>query len=324
MFGDGAELQIGTGLSRQIGQQGQKSLAFLKVAPVVLTKEKFNPSDLVMTELQGSAPVEHLELLASECFLPVLSNPLNQRKWGEVATREILDKFVAFLNSTTIMCGHVKGETRLPMPPDDSQSVNVKNRVGLLEGAVITWTKQIKAVLKQDPEQALKDGQDPTPDVELAFWRHKANNLNAIFDQLQSPRIRRVLRALDLAKSTYCTTFSRLCKEVYTARLEANDNVKFLRTLEDWFDKLASAEDFPACEDLFKPMLHVVLLIWKNSRHYNTPARLVVLMREVCNSIIEQACNYVSGETIFQKIDAEETHLAVVGDKNSVKGLRCI
>ena len=111
-------------------------------------------------------------------------------------------------------------------------------------------------------------------------WRHKANNLNAIFDQLQSPRIRRVLRALDLAKSTYCTTFSRLCKEVYTARLEANDNVKFLRTLEDWFDKLASAEDFPACEDLFKPMLHVVLLIWKNSRHYNTPARLVVLMRE--------------------------------------------
>ena len=162
MFGDGAELQIRAGLSRKLANKG-KSLAFLKVAPVVLNKEKFDPSVLVMTELQGSAPVEHLELLASECFLPVLSNPLNQRKWGEVATREILDKFVAFLNSTTIMCGHVKGETRLPMPPDDSQCVNVKNRVGLLEGAVITWTKQIKAVLKQDPEQALKDGQDPTP-----------------------------------------------------------------------------------------------------------------------------------------------------------------
>ena len=70
-------------------------------------------------------------------------------------------------------------ETTFVLPPDDSQSVNVKNRVGLLEGAVITWTKQIKAVLKQDPEQALKDGQDPTPDVELTFWRHKANNLNA-------------------------------------------------------------------------------------------------------------------------------------------------
>ena len=98
------------GFPAKLANKG-KSLAFLKVAPTVLNKEKFDPSVLVMTELQGSAPVEHLELLASECFLPVLSNPLNQRKWGEVATREILDKFVAFLNSTTIMCGHVKGET---------------------------------------------------------------------------------------------------------------------------------------------------------------------------------------------------------------------
>lgn len=39
---------------------------------------------------------------------------------------------------------------------------------------------------------------------------------------------------------------------------------------------------------LFKPILHIVLLIWKNSAHYNTPARLVVLMREICNSIINQ------------------------------------
>ena len=49
----------------------------------------------------------------------------------------------------------------------------------------------------------------PTPDVEIEFWKVKANNLNSIFDQLQSNRIRRVLRALDLSKSTYCTTFAR-------------------------------------------------------------------------------------------------------------------
>ncbi len=26
-------------------------------------------------------------------------------------------------------------------------------------------------------------------------------------------------------------------------------------------------------DSLFKPILHIVLLIWKNSAHYNTPAR---------------------------------------------------
>ena len=40
-----------------------------------------------------------------------------------------------------------------------------KDRIHLLEGAVITWTKQIKNVLKQDPESMLKQGLHPTPDV---------------------------------------------------------------------------------------------------------------------------------------------------------------
>lgn len=100
------------------------------------------------------------------------------------------------------------------LPPQD--------RVHLLEGAVITWTKQIKNVLKQDPESLLKAGLHPTPDVEIEFWRSKAGNLNAIFEQLQSDRIRRVLQFLDMSKSTYCQPFAKLCKEVFAARLEAN------------------------------------------------------------------------------------------------------
>jgi len=61
-----------------------------------------------------------------------------------------------------------------------------------LEGAIITWTKQIRNVLKQDSESQLKQGMHPTPDVEIEFWKNKAANLNSIFDQLQSPKIRKV------------------------------------------------------------------------------------------------------------------------------------
>ena len=102
--------------------------------------------NVVAMELGGPNPFEHLELLANEIFLPVLSNPQNQSKWGEVPTREIMDRFHNFLSSTTILCGQIKGETRLPMPPLDlttGQSAG-KNRISLLEGAIITWTKQIR------------------------------------------------------------------------------------------------------------------------------------------------------------------------------------
>lgn len=47
------------------------------------------------------------------------------------------------------------------------------------------------------------------------------------------------------------------------------------------------------------------------SKYYNTPARLVVLIREVCNVVIAQSCKYVSGPQIFAMIQNEEAKEAV-------------
>jgi dynein heavy chain len=41
-------------------------------------------------------------------------------------------------------------------------------------------------------------------------------------------------------------------------------------------------------------------------RYYNTPARLVVLMREICNALITQACSFLSGKQLFQLIEEDE------------------
>jgi dynein heavy chain len=126
----------------------------------------------------------------------------------------------------------------------------------------------------------LKQGLHPTPDVEIEFWKSKAANLNSIFEQLQGERIRKVLKFLDQSKSTYCTPFAKLCKEVFTARLEANDNVKFLRTLSVWFGRLNQAGDFTSLMRLFKPTMHIILLIWKNSKVGDRAAASLALVHD--------------------------------------------
>ena len=146
---------------------------------------------------------------------------------------------------------------------DNGTSPALQNRISFLEAAITTWTKQIKNVLNQDPESQLKRGFHPTPEVEIEFWKSKANNLNSVFDQLQGEKIRCILDVLEQAKSTYCTTFSQLCKEVYNAQIEANDHVKYLGNLEVWFEKLSNTDNFPALKEVFKPMLHTLLLVWK-------------------------------------------------------------
>ena len=204
--------------------------------------------------------------------------------------------------------GHTKGETLLPLPPLELPSADKasrdKERVHVLETAVVTWTKQIKNVLKLDPEHILKLGSHPGPLAELEFWDSKAKHLKSIMEQLQGERIRKVMKVLDLTKSTYCSPFNRLCREVTAACEEAVDNQKYLATLKDHLEKLAQgavdSEAFKTLTELFRPIIHMIMLVWKHSKFYNKPARLVVLMREICNDLIRQATAYVDPGQLFE------------------------
>ena len=266
-------------------------------------------------EIGGVSSFEHLELVSKQVLLPLLSNQMNQASWGTLTSREITECFHSFLSSS------VKGETRLPAPPsanrDSGSSTGVD--MALLESSIITWTNQIKSVLKQDPETQLKLGLHPTPDVEILFWTNKANNLNSIFDQLEKPETRRVIVALEEAKSTYCVTFARMCKEVFAARLEANDNMKHLKTLEKWVLKL-NEDDFVNVPKSFKPILHTIMLIWKHSTYYNTPSRLVILIREICNFLLHQErrsqCRSRPAFTCTKSVWQLQEHLLRVQDQN--------
>ena len=288
-----------------------KCLALMKTVDTVSDKNIYET--VISTELGGRSPFEHLELVSKSVLLPILKNPINQQRWGEVTYREINESFHSFLSSTTILCGQVKGQTILPMPYVENLAdlKSGSNSIALLEATILTWTKQIKNILKQDSGSQFREGLHPTPDVEISFWKTKAGNLNAIFEQLQGPQVAHILRTLDQVKSTYCESFASLCKEVYQARLEANDNVKFLGILEEWVEKLVAVDDLSAMQGLFRPFLHTVLLIWKHSKYYNTPSRIVVLLKEVCNSIIEQSTRQLSGEQIFAMIENEEASEAI-------------
>jgi hypothetical protein len=60
-----------------------------------------------------------------------------------------------------ISIGESKGQTVLPLPATDTpqlsdQDAQDKASIRVLERAVVLWTKQIKGVLKADPDAALK------------------------------------------------------------------------------------------------------------------------------------------------------------------------
>ena len=81
--------------------------------------------------------------------------------------REVIDSFHKLVAGVYVTIGQIQGKTLLPLPPVELSSVDRaskdKERVHVLETAVVTWTKQIKNVLKLDPEHALKGSAHPGP-----------------------------------------------------------------------------------------------------------------------------------------------------------------
>ena len=75
---------------------------------------------------------------------------------------------------------------------------------------------------------------------------------------------------------------------IYTclALEEAADINMFLSPLRPHFEEMEEC-DYLELEKRLPAIMHVICLIWANSKHYQQPARLVVLLQEMANLIID-------------------------------------
>eukprot|EP00884_Botryococcus_braunii_P022565 jgi/Botrbrau1/8993/Bobra.0148s0096.1 len=315
IYADGNELGAAT---KPPQKYKKKAVFFLKQSRVALTAENLN--SIVTHGDLGEAPLETLSLLSQEVLLPVLSNPANQAGWPEVIAKDVTDTLHKFLSEAFIAIGHSKGQTLLQLlgsenlpppsslapPSDDGKAGPNKDLVHNLEISVVFWARQIKDVLKADPDTPSKKNEPhPGPLRELDFWEARAARLNSLHDQLNGDKIRKVARILELARSSYYPAFTRLTKEVEAARGQASSNVRFLRPLRKLLEKLNMMDDFPLLPDLFRPIMHTLLLIWSNSPHFNVAARLVSIVRAIGNDVIMQACKFCVGSEVLQMDPAE-------------------
>jgi dynein heavy chain len=286
--------------------------------------------ELIYGDIMGD-PIDHMAMVSERIYHPIVSNEETAQVWSEMVVKETKTNVEAFVSNVQITQGNVTGRTYLPLPNSEvakdvevefnADDINALSHIHTLESAIIIWTKQIKNVLKQSPEMVLETQKNPGPMAEILFWRFKSKNLNYIFEQLQSIKIRRVLKVLDKSKSTYNAPFAKLCKDVFYARAEAANITKYLDALSVWCEHFIKERDFSNVEKFFLPIMHVVLLVWKSSPYYNTPSRLVVLLREICNALIVHIDDFLSGDSLFDMICQEDSSIAL---KMLDTGIICI
>ena len=92
---------------------------------------------------------------------------------------------------------------------------------------------------------------------------------------------------MDIAGSSYLPGFKELENKIKTGFEEANDNLKFLKTLDVPCGKIETAEpkDIPR---ILPEVLSSVRIIWELSAFYNTPERMKGLLTKISNQIIKR------------------------------------
>ncbi|XP_063821324.1 dynein beta chain, ciliary-like [Ostrinia nubilalis] len=295
-----------------------KSCYFVKSMPDVVPKEGCGEM-LIYGDLAPKL-IDELASLVDEIFVPLLSNPINHEGWPIVVSQDILKQIHNLKSTVNEVKGKVNGQTILPLPVgvelvhDAEKQVLRGEEVDLylksaIEGVVIKWAQQVNDVMNDDSALAFENGQNPLPSVELAYWRSRLNNLNYIYDQLCSERVRCMSVILEKTSSAYYPCYSRLYKNTISALEEAKEIDLYLHTLDKHFFKLEIA-DFTECQILFRPMFHVICMIWRDSKYYCSSSKLIVLLKQINNLLIYTAKKCLDPTTIFQS-DITEAALRI-------------
>ncbi|OAJ37788.1 hypothetical protein BDEG_21780 [Batrachochytrium dendrobatidis JEL423] len=279
-------------------QLKRRSVYFLKKKPGAQIVEKLD-TELITGDISAN-PLEFLSTVLEEVYLPLLTNPKNLETWPEVVSNDVLRHFHQLNGAVYVISGKSKGKTMLPLPHGAKlMNESDKSILHTLESSVIDWTHQIKEVIKSSSSAALDQGVNPGPMVEIDFWATKAANLKSIHQQLTDEKIQKIAKVLQLSKSTYFPAFQWIFDEVVFALEEASDINVYLKALRPQIERLAGANEIAELSQIFPGLMHTLLLIWKSSKHYNTPNRMSVVLQEICNDIIEQARNFIQPSELF-------------------------
>ncbi|XP_064531689.1 dynein axonemal heavy chain 9 isoform X4 [Pseudopipra pipra] len=268
------------------------------------------PAELLCGDLPAD-PLAHFAALLEEVIVPILTNRKNHQGWPRVVSQDII-RHVHNLKKTVFMVvGQVKGRTLLPLPagsegiedidPENERFLELidKSLIHGTESAIIDWSHQIQRALKKESSEPLLQGSNPNPKVELEFWKNRCDELECIYDQLKSRKVRNMMEVLERVKSIYVPAFKTMLRDVEAALAEAQDIHLHLTPLQGPLEDIEAVE-FSKVKPFLVPLLHMVCWIWVTSKHYSVAVRIIVLLQEICNLLIQQAVVYLSPEDLLK------------------------
>ncbi|NXH96343.1 DYH10 protein, partial [Pachycephala philippinensis] len=184
-----------------------------------------------------------------------------------------------------------------------------------LKNCALTWKKLISRVLE---EQLKKVPQGHGPLAEIDLWREKNATLRALTEQIKLPEVQKVLEILQEADSEFTGDLQIVLSDLNKHQMEAQDNVKFLSTLERHLKNLSTGTGADVISNTIPSLLNALRMVWIMSRHYNKDERMVPLLERISWEISARVRKVVDVQTLFRE-DTRVAKLKVTEAKTTLE-----
>ncbi|NWV74842.1 DYH10 protein, partial [Dasyornis broadbenti] len=167
-----------------------------------------------------------------------------------------------------------------------------------LKSCAMTWQKLISRVLE---EELKKVPQGHSPLAEIDLWHEKKATLSALTEQLKLSEVQKVLEILQEAESECTGDLQIVLSDLKKHHMEAQDNAKFLSTLERHLKNLSTGTGADVISNTIPSLLNGLRIVWIMSRHYNKDERMVPFLERIAWEISERARRVVDLNTLFKE-----------------------
>ena len=116
--------------------------------------------------------------------------------------------------------------------------------------------------------------------------------------------MKKMATILEKTDSAYFPCFRTLFDNVVSSLAEAKDISLYLMPLAKCF-KTVEEIDFAEAKPLMATLIHSLGLAWAKCKSYQSSSKLIIMLRQICNLLIQEARRFLDPTSIFQS-DVDE------------------
>nr|CAH7731320.1 unnamed protein product [Callosobruchus chinensis] len=266
----------------EVCQMKERAVAVYKISNVVLDLKNITDEVYFIQFDMDNGNANTAEVLYN-LLADLIKIPLSiWKEWGDLPKTENgrlqkinfdgdFECFVTFLDKTKqdlsgVVYFNWDAEILREISENREKSFFNKELIQKLEMNVRVWHKLIERCLVQF-QQLRREDEFVGPEVEIEYWRRQ------------------------LARFT-CLIWKKHVNAVYDTKNECSDNVKYLYSLEKYWEPFYRL-DPPELAKHLPPLLYAVRMVFTTSRYYNSTGNITALLVKVSNQMIKKCRDYL-------------------------------